>query len=383
MEATHQLPAIDTIVLTPLVRQSLGRRAAALVDWRTTQIVGGMGEGLGVFRIAGQAVDQDERMAWSLILKVLGPGAGAEEPGAWNYWKREVLAYQSGLLTNSLGSVSAPRCFAVTEHADRQVWLWLEDIVEPDGAPWLLADYGRAAHRFGQFHGAYLRGRPIDDAWLSRGWLQHFVETSTEAVEQLRQEMAQPWVRRANPGDLGERVLKLWHDRSSYLAVLPRLPQTLCHMDVFRRNLLMHTHADGSQRLYAIDWAFTGIGAIGEELAPLIIGSVGFMEVERAQLLELEEHVLTGYWEGLASAGWRGDPRHVRLGYAVAGALRYSLGALKISLPLLLDERLHPMIEQVFGHPMTGICECWATCTRHAIRLADEALQLAQQLDLA
>jgi hypothetical protein len=73
----------------------------------------------------------------------------------------------------------------------------------------------------------------------------------------------------------------------------------------------------------------------------------------------------------------------MRLGYAVAGALRYTLGALKLVLPVLLDERRHPAVEQIFGHPMAVVCERWAEVFSHTLWLAEQAQALTRELDLA
>ena len=65
----------------------------------------------------------------------------------------------------------------------------------------------------------------------------------------------------------------------------------------------------------AIDWTFAGVGVLGQELAAFVFGSLIFQEVDLSAAGDLEELALTHYLEGLADAGWQGDPRTVRLGY--------------------------------------------------------------------
>ena len=88
-----------------------------------------------------------------------------------------------------------------------------------------------------------------------------------------------------------------------------------------------------------IDWAYAGVGALGEELVPLVQATYLWHEVERGKFAELEKAVLSGYVEGLREAGWQGDPMLVRLGYAAASALRYSIGTIRFGFPYLLEMR--------------------------------------------
>ena len=45
-----------------------------------------------------------------------------------------------------------------------------------------------------------------------------------------------------------------------------------------------------------------------------------------ADARKLDQMVFDGYVEGLAEAGWHGDPRLVRLGYAASSALCFGIG---------------------------------------------------------
>ena len=65
---------------------------------------------------------------WSLVLKVLGPAAGPDDPTHIDYWKRELLLYSSGLLDDLPAGLCAPRCYGCDEPMDGVVWLWLEHV---------------------------------------------------------------------------------------------------------------------------------------------------------------------------------------------------------------------------------------------------------------
>ena len=200
------------------------------------------------------------------------------------------------------------------------------------------------------------------------------------AMDHLRRVLEHPLVRRVYPAGVARSFLRLWAEHEAFLGRLDGLPHTLCHLDAFRRNLLSRRLADGSEQTLALDWAFVGRGAVGEELAPLIRASILFFEAEGIPAQELEEVALQGYLDGLADVGWRGDPQVVRFGYAASAALRYGVGTVRLVLPSLLDTRLHARAEQLFGRPMEEALEMWAAEAKCIATLTDEAQQLAHTL---
>ena len=125
----------------------------------------------------------------------------------------------------------------------------------------------------------------------------------------------------------------------------------------------------------AIDWAFVGAGAVGEELDPLVCRSLLFNDVEPTQAQELDGIVFAGYLDGLHDAGWQGDPRQVRLGYMAAVTLR-CLVAIGETLPIVLDESLHYLTPQMFGRSFEEMLDHNVACLRFQFGLADEALEL-------
>jgi hypothetical protein len=151
-------------------------------------------------------------------------------------------------------------------------------------------------------------------------------------------------------------------------------------LDIFRRNLFSRHTAAGNHQTVAIDWAFAGRGALGEELVPLVLGSVIFFEVGLDQAQTLEEIALESYLAGLRDAGWRGDPRQVRLGYAAAASLRYKFNDVGRWLALALDERLHPMVLQMWGMPIEEVIDHGVQAEASFDRLAGEARQLMDAL---
>ena len=70
-----------------------------------------------------------------MILKVLRHGGGGsplwqsgEEESHWYYWRREALAFSSGLLDAFSDDLRAPQCLGLFERPDGSVGIWLEDL---------------------------------------------------------------------------------------------------------------------------------------------------------------------------------------------------------------------------------------------------------------
>jgi hypothetical protein len=172
-------------------------------------------------------------------------------------------------------------------------------------------------------------------------------------VDLLFNSMDHPLIQSALPGISVEFIQQIWEERHAILEAIERLPQTFCHLDAFRRNLFSRRAADGNDQVVAIDWSYLGIAAVGEEIAPLVNGSVAFGGVSPEDELKLEQIVLGGYLEGLRDAGWRGDADLVRFGYAAALYWRYAVGGfIGEMIPWMLDERYHATVEQAMGHSM-------------------------------
>ena len=202
--------------------------------------------------------------------------------------------------------------------------MWFPEVIDEIGQ-WPLERYGIVARHLGQFNGAYLSGKPIPRrSWISRGSLRMWGSMASVGVNLLRLSREHPIVRCTYPADTSERIFRLWSDREIFFDALDSLPITFCHLDAFRRNLFAIQSADGNNKTVAIDWAFSGLGTVGEEIAPLVAATLGFCEVEIAQAQELDNIVFDGYLTGLRDAGWHGDARIVRFGYTVASALRYA-----------------------------------------------------------
>ena len=136
----QRLEAVDAALLTPLVRQVLADDNTEVLTWACQPVAGGMahaaGASYGIYRFQGQAHTQGQVRPWSLILKataaavVNGGTMASADSSDLNYWQRETLVYQSGLLDGLPAGLVAARCFGVVEYPEQEFWIWLEDVAD-------------------------------------------------------------------------------------------------------------------------------------------------------------------------------------------------------------------------------------------------------------
>ncbi len=245
-----------------------------------------------------------------------------DAPGHWYYWKREVPAYESGLLESFAGPLRGVRCFASVHRVDGTVALWLEDLAGDPAPAWPLARYGAAARDLGHAQGAYVVGGHLPaEPWLSRGWLRSYLaqRTADLALLGVRELWQRRVVRDAFPDPPVAALQALHEDQELFLAVLDRLPRTLCHFDVHPKNLF--GTASGT---VIVDWGFVGHGALGEDAGNLVPDTVLDFHQPPDAIGPLYDAVLDGYVTGLGAAGWTGDPTLVRLAFAALAAAKYA-----------------------------------------------------------
>lgn len=337
---------VDNTFLTSLVRKALDRPALQIKEWKAEALHGGLEWDSAVFRFRGTAREVGKIIPWSLILKVAKPTKKAEDPNGIWYWKREALAYQSGLLHNLPGGhITAPACYEVCERPDGSIWLWLEDIQDDIGNPWPVEHYAVVARHLGQFNGAYLAGRAFPcEPCVTQNWLRKYVEHSAAMIEFIRSNPYHPVIQHMFSGSGVAQILAIWDECGPILETLEKLPQVFCHQDAFKRNLFAR-----KGQTIAIDWGYMGIAPVGTDLVPLVAGSLTLYEVPVERVKEMDRICFDGYLQGLRDAGWNGDPKLVRTGYAVGCLMRYPIAAtVGELLPALMDKESRSKLEAAF-----------------------------------
>lgn len=387
MDLQAHVEALPTLTMTVLARAALGSADAEAGTWRCRALGGGLGvASAGVFRVEGLGRVADAPAPWSLVLKVLRPPAPGSPTAPMErderhllYWRREALAYASGVLHDLPDGLAAPRCYGVVERPDDTVWLWLEDLRGCVGWPWAPERYAPAARDLGRFAGAYAAGRPQPAApWLCTdqpaGWFERFARATATALRPDAWD--HPLVRAAVPVSVRDRVRRLIGEREAFRRGLARLPRVLCHHDVWSRNLFAR-HGAGRAGTVAVDWASVGTGPVGADGGTLLAGSMGFGDLDPAAAAREEPLVFEAYLAGLREAGWHGDGRLARLGYTASAAL---LWGLPTWLPLIPTEQGRAFLEGFLGRPIGESLERWAAMLDLLLDLGDEARALLGKL---
>lgn len=285
----------------------------------------------GVWRVRGPL--------GTAVLKVASPPSGApagspawqtsDDPAHWNYWRREVLAYTSGVAATVYADagIAAPVLLEFSDRPDGSAELWLADA---GGAPGMSWPVPRLAHFARQLGAAQARwvGRVPELPWLSRRWLAQYLDAgpgqnvqSDTGDEYWDHPLAAGW-----PAEVRRRLRQLWIHQDRMLAAAEGTPRTLCHLDVWPPNLV-----EDEAGTVLLDWAFVGEGGLGEDAANLIVDSVADGLMDAAKLPEITAAVTDGYIAGLADGGWAGSADVVRRAIKVCAAAKYSWFA-----PLLL-----------------------------------------------
>jgi len=264
----------------------------------------------------------------------------SDDPGHWNYWRREPLAYESGIAGCYVDAgISSPRLVDSSDMSDGSVAFWLSVSTGTPGTSWAPAAFGEFARRLGAAQASFV-GRVPSQPWLSRGWLRSYVERTPVWARysvDWDHPLAQVW-----PSWVRRRLALLWDARLSQVALAQAAPRTLAHLDVWIMNLF-----SSASDFTLLDWAFVGEGGIGEDPANLIVDSVtdGYLPV--SLLPEIDSAVTDGYVSGLRTGGYTGSLSDVRSFIRAYGAAKYSWLA-----PGVLGRCIH---EGTVGHASYGV----------------------------
>lgn len=116
------LQNLDPTLLTEVVRKQQHSPSFELLDWTVEQLIHAqfLSSTGGLFKFAGTGEDSAGVKPWTLVLKILR-NPGPEHEGNIRdvfYWKREFLAFQSGMLANLPSAVPVPQVYGAMEHEE-------------------------------------------------------------------------------------------------------------------------------------------------------------------------------------------------------------------------------------------------------------------------
>jgi len=294
----------DAMVAAEPLRHGLGNAATGGI-WRVRGTAGS-----AILKVARLPAVTDPRQAFGT----------SDELDHWNYWRREALAYETGLAATAYtpAGIAALAMLGANARADGGIELWLADVAGVAGWAWPVPRLARFAYELGAAQAPWA-GHVPDLPWLSRRWLTQYL---TEGPPRLTQVADEDWDHPSVavwPAAVRRRLRRLQADHSRPVAIVESAERTLCHLDVWPANLI---DDDGTSVL--LDWSFAGDGAVGEDVSNLIIDSCadGLMDV--ALLPEIAESATDGYLRGLSDGGWTGSADAVRTTIAACGAAKYS-----------------------------------------------------------
>lgn len=270
---------MDTALPPEVLAAVVGEPDAVPVACSAEPVSAGTGASTGAVTVLrGRARAAGHERDFVVVRKDFRPlssgrhAAGATDPRHWAYWRREPLAYASGVLPAGPG-LAAPRCYGVVGNA-----VYLQHVAGAREAPRV------AARRLGEWQAA---ARAPDLPWLAGHQLAQRV-----AVTDL------DW----SAVDADPRLASIWSRRHDLLAALRTVPGVLSHGDFHIEHLVA-----GGAVTTVLDWATLGVGPVGADLAHLALSTL--------------EDLVADYLSGMAG---RFDADAVRVGYAATLALTAS-----------------------------------------------------------
>lgn len=383
-----RLRVIDREILKNVVRQDMQSSAFEINSWQVEplgHVVMNQATG-GLFRFSGSGSDDQGERPWNVVLKVVNhpPDSEKIDRQSSGYWKREILACQSCMLKDLPGPIAVPCCYGVIENPE-QTWIWMEHIVESAPKHWKFEHFAFAAHELSRFNAAFLNGAPLPtNPWLCNGFYQDwFMDGGFWQVHMNPASQDNAWegpiVQKYFSTTLQERIMGLWGEKQRFIAALERLPQVFCHHDYHRRNLMIRKNADGANQVIALDWNFTGRGAIGIDLGQLVALSLFFYEREPYEAEALYNQCFEAYQAGLEEAGWGSQLEAARLGSLIPAAICTGLILPSFAYWYTIPGYYKDTAFEQFGRAEDEMVSGWVALSEFSLQCAEQVRHILEQ----
>jgi len=398
-----RVEAVSLEALVPMVRRALADDHLTVLDREVSQLQGaGNPTTRGLFRISGTARrTSGEVVPWQLVLKVVGDADLIEtgychEPTDWNYWKREALAFRSGLLDGWPGPLWPVRAYAVEDVTADEVWVWLQVCGDAQAKKnWSLDRLASAAHDLGAFAAQWAAAPPNPDLhpWLAQRWVDGWVATARSLGADHAAGHDGCWttgllrgiVSTSTPG----RVADLMATADILQDRLAALPLTLAHHDAQWSNAFSAEESGLRPGTVLIDWSYLGLAPVGTDLGISVGWNVFNGAVDPHRAVDHDRSTTEAYLRGLHEHGWAGSSDAVLFARATSAALVTGtwLTALASWLCLELismigeDMSTWPQSDAQQQHTdVTTVLAGWAATLDFVLDLGDEAVRLSNRL---
>ena len=284
---------LNNAMLEPVLANLFGHSLPQVQSFEMKALKPGIGNptSLGVYRVGGTVMIGDQLQPFSLVVKHLAQGNAfmdASDPRHWNYYRREIVFFESKIASRIPASIGYPKYLGQTEIEDGTYLFWNEDLGDLTKSQFTWQSCLTAARLV-----AELNSIDISDSaeypWLSvgtpTGWLA-FKEQFFAPFYSALLEIAATDQTRALGFDLYGAYLP---QQERFVELMGNARQTFVHGDFNLNNLVMV--ANREYELIALDWQLCGVAAIGSEVAPIFGTAIelGVIEGTREQFDELCE----------------------------------------------------------------------------------------------
>jgi hypothetical protein len=395
-----RVEALSVEALLPVVRRALADDQLGVLGREVSQLGWAAINPItrGLFRISGTARrSSGDITPWLVVLKVVGDAdlidtGYCHEPTDWNYWKREALAFRSGLLDGWPGPLWPVRAYAVDDVAEDEVWIWLQACgdarAKTFAAPGTLAS---TAHDLGVFAAQWAPAPPNRDQypWLAHRWVDGWVRTFRALGVDHAVGHDGCWttalLRDVLTGSTRRRAAEVLTAADLLQQRLASLPLTLAHHDTQWSNAFPAEESGLVAGTVMIDWSFLGLAPVGTDLGLHVAGNLTSGAVNPDRAADHDRSATDAYLRGLREHGWAGPSEAVLFARAASASLVAvtwvtaqvswlcpemisMIGSGMSSWPQTVAQRLHTDVATV----MAG----WATTFDFVLDLGDEAMRL-------
>lgn len=219
-------------------------------------------------------------------------------------WLDELRVYRSSLDDDLPAGFRLPRRWLVDEAIDDEaatLEIWMELV--PDRAEWTLDRYAGVARQLGEMAGRWPESRVVEQLGFHRrpladlffGKIVHHDLVVLGADEFWQQTDIAAIADIAIREDIGELARRI----PPMLGQLESVPHGLAHGDATPDNML----EPPDESTVAIDWSYGHTGAIGSDLAQLLIGRVERGGQHPDELRAILATIRPAFLEGLRSEG--------------------------------------------------------------------------------